>query len=654
MLTPSKPPIDISNEGRRVIFRAIYMTIDNRDVEAFKVLSSFIYTQMNEAFQGNNLNDFENFSQVIVYAYEYVLDKKGSSANYRDIHEHITDNAPRTLKQLLGWGFKGYFIGEKITIEEKVRTNQYAATLINRFADLINTCLRNKDLLSLRFMLNQLYQSGTSYDHSLSDLKWQIKFKRMERPTGQELEQLNQLERQLEVEGFVDLRVQLLMKVSLFWSYFLYQTGVLGYDDLEKISAEFEKYQGFIESDFLDDLILLRTFTMESQFAWNNWDYTKRDEGVVYTPPSVHQWVTFGAVIYILRTNRSIAIDIDEMTPDQLLAAESLIASMVSMIENLKERGFEKWKALIKVSDEAAFKSRLDAQKRNLDDLQQKTITAKDRQIAEMPLDPGIVDNFIRIMCEGWKRPNTVNDLFTYFNRITVPPADKEKLLQVGVRSQVWPGRKVTLIGDEHLRIPVFGIEKHGQELADQEENIFLSKIYKEGIPSTTANSITSIDTAIQDISNLDHKATVILVGFYIYNAIFYDKKPAGFQPATGDNNPFGFSDYGGTYKEIPIIRMRSSVLVNTIIVADFRASFQLERKKDATYFDGVLNASVKEIKKEDAERLISENPTYWLRDLSNEEGEVMLMNAVLVDLYLLEDFLVTNSSTYTIIQVED
>lgn len=634
------------------ISKSFYMAIDNKDKEVFRLLNSFLYERMSNCFEADNITLYKEFSALFVYYYEYALLKLNSSIAYRDIYDYCADRAARGIKEKFGWILKPFNDETEDPIDTKKRLNNYSKILLNRFADLINVCIRNKDLGNLRFILNQLQQCADSYNRHLSTLKWEIANAKKKAQDENSAKELATLEEKYEVERFTNLRVRLLFKVTLFWSFFLYHNNVLSSDELKQIIKEFKGYRSYIENEMLSDLLFLNSFST-GQFSWENWDYMKRLEGVVYSPPMVHHWVTFGACIYSLLYNVNINLDFEEITSKQINDAESIISSMSDLSKELRRSGFERWGSIFNKSTKESFDLMLQLFQNHLSGIEKKTIIAKSSRIADSIIDKEYSENFKNLMYEGWKNANIVNELFSYFKSDTLVLSEGKDFLQVGVKDQLALGYKTSVIKDNDLNIQLFGLERRGQQLADLEEAIFVNSILLKEKSVRPENVLQEMDRAIDHLTSKGFSPSIIMIDFFALETIFRNDQSANYQFDYSKQNRSELSTFGGTYKNIPVIRLRSDLMSNRIVIADFNQSFKLERKTNDTAFQGVLNVNIGAIDRSEAEAILEKNPHFKEPEQSSEDAEIMLMNALKIDFYLEEKFSILNELAYEVFKIE-
>jgi hypothetical protein len=653
VLNEYKNPVNLSGDAFRTFARAVYLSIDNKDIDTFIQLNSFIYDRLSSSFQNDNIKSFEQFSGHFVWYYDHALDKSRSSTTYKDIYDVCAERSAMGLKEKLGWWFRFYERDKQPSLDERKRINEYSKVLLNRYAQLINICLRKKDLGHLSFILNELQQSSRTFNHELSNLKWEIVFKRREKLKGDQAKELVAMEERYAVDAYVDNTVRLLFKATLFWSFFLYQMNVLSADELRKVIGLFQSYKGYIQYEFVEDLIILRSIMSEHEYAWGGWDYMERLSGVTYTPPTPSYWATLGAVLYSLQSNTPITIETEDSNPDQINAMEYLLSSMLDISKVLQENGYAKWGAIIGAEEESKFKSRLSTEIDRYTRLKNTAITEKEKILADINPDPQIVENFKKIMCDGWENGNDIRTVFKHFDKIVdlVEDNEDQKLFSLGSRNQVWLGYKTSLVKDEQFYIPIYGIERHGESLQDNEENLFFS-LFTDESSGEDIKLFQELDKSINDLSKKEFAPSVILCGYDLWRNYFQDLKSADFLFTWNDKQGYPFANFGGVYKGLPIVYFRSVLMNNALIVADFKKAFTLIQKPNDKAYKKIVNIKIDEITEEKAKGFINENPNYWKKNLSEEDAIIKLRNSVLVDFYLIENFIIDNKDAYSVIRL--
>lgn len=652
-LNPENSKIEIYGDSMRFIYKSFEISIDNKDVDVLLELRNFIYTQMNNCYQSDNLELFDLSSRFGTYYYEYAVKKLATSTTFREIYDLCCDRAPRELKDRLGWTFRFRTYKDEVSADERRKINRYSKILINRFSDLFDVCYQNKDLPTIKTILNQLHQCSDNYNHQLTELRINISIQRSKKGKDSSGEKLAELENRYNEEGFTNIRVKLLFKASLFWSIFLYQTKILSLDELTLLLKEYESYQGYIESDFLQDLLQLCNFTNSREYAWAGWDYIKkRPEGMTYAPPSVDQWAPFGAIVYLLIRDKSISNEVEQLTPGEVTQIEHLTESMLRILKNVEQAGIDKWSGLLNVATEDQLTAKVQSFRERLEKLQKTNISVRDKMIAEAEINLEYVSNFERILCEGWEKGNVINELFSHFGNIENIEGGRHPIL--GVKKQVWLGYKTSLIKNDALHIPIFGIERIGQDLADLEEHKFIQQVVEDQRQVKEQDVLLEIDNAIIELERRETPGTVMILGYHIWDTVFGQNRPAHFELDYNKQNELGVSNNGGKYRGIPLVKVRNALMTNSIMICDFEQSFSMKRKTSEGAYKNVLQVKVLPITKEDAISLIAENPAYWQGDLSHEDAIISLMNNIQVDFFLEESFNAKDKGAYQVLLVEN
>jgi hypothetical protein len=653
----------LSRDTFNVIRSAFYTAIDNRDTDIFRELNTFLHNQMSECVEYDNIDLFNSFSEMFPYYYEYALKKHNLSITItdKDIYKTCADSAANGIKARSK--ILNYRLMNETNIDEKLRINKFQKILLDRFSEVINVCFRNEDLTNIKFILNELNEISEILNFKLNQLKGEIEIKKLKRSrlSEGELEQLSESEKSYTIESFTNKTVRLTFKVTLFWALFLYKNGVLTIDEIEKIITYYEGnnlYGGYnysyIESNFTEDLIELRK--QENHYSWETWNYIEKMNRVDQSTPYIEYWATFGAILYFLMNNgQRNLFQFQYISIDNINSYEYLKYSMQEISSSLKLQGFELFGSLLKIQDEKEFNEKIDQLERKIKSLDKSITKIKETEISKIPIDTEIVKSFKSTMCEAWKRDNILREIFIYFEKIVsvkqIPKGQEFDL--IGSRDEIWRGVKFTVINDEsRFYNSIGGLEMRGHILSSSEENNFWRYLNFEK-RNIVQDILPSINLSISNIKKAKFNPSIIIMGIDIWNRHFLTLKNENFSFDWTNKQGFPFSDFGGTYMNLPIVKFRSNLLDNVIIVADFEKSFELHQLEQENGYENVLVNEIKEITDTEAEGIIKQNTAYWQRDSSFDEAKLKLMNSIRVDFYLTEKFVVLNEDAYSLMVVE-
>ncbi|MDP1812819.1 MAG: hypothetical protein Q8K92_00055 [Leadbetterella sp.] len=632
----------ISGGSFRMISMAFYTAIDNKDIDVFQALNSFLYNQLYETYESGNLGTFEQFSHLYPYYYEYVLQKKANSGNYIEIYEFCAERVMRDAKQKIGFPYMMH--SEELTLEQKEEINSFSAIMINRMGDIMRTCLAYKDIEKLPLLINQLHNIRGPFYNKLIELKYQITW---DRKSGKSAEEIAALVRRYNAENFTDQSIRLLIKAGLFWAFFLYNMQVYSLDDLNTFLKIYDGYSAYVTTDLISDLILLRSGFSEGRYSWGKWDYMKRLDGV-YSPPMVVNWATRGAVYFLLRQGQPLQFDLEEKTTEEINGYEFAADAMLEILNNIPKDAFEKFGSIVKAENEPAFLDKIEKLKEQVILMNKYVAENKEYLLSQEHLHPEFVENFKRIVCEAWDHGNTIRVLFHYFDKMehltTVP--DDIKLLGVGVRNRVWEGYKKFLIKDENLSGRLVGFDNLGTELATNEENTFFMELVSKKA-SVVREVFAGLDIAIDKLVEAGASPSVVMIGIDTWYRFMNDGTHNEFIFSWNEKASFPFPDFGGTYRKIPIVKFRSPLMKNNILVADFKRSFLLQEEVFKDAFKEVLVNNITEIDGAKADEIIDGNQAVWLNGVTRETAKHKLMNSILVDFYLHERFVIQNEDAF-------
>ncbi len=654
MLIMMEERINLTGSITGTLAKGFYASIEIRDQNTFYQLNQFLNQRLRQTYDSNNLIGFVNISALLVWYYEYALLKLNSSITYKDICNTCTDSAAKSLKDK-AFGFRSRMNSQPLDLDEQQKINTYGQVVVNRFSELINVCLRNNGLQGLSRILNQLDQVFDPYNYELNKLKWEVRLKQQEKLDSKQQQELEKLKMRYGVEGYLNESVRLSMKATLFWSFYLYSIKIISLEELQSILEIFDSYRGYIESDFEENLVVMRRIDTEQKFGWAQWDYTERKAGQPYSPPSVSHWVTLGAVIYQLRNNLNFVFDFNIKDPQTINSYEDLISNMQEVLKFLKEGGFLMWGSVVNTIDENDFLTKIKQAEDKLSQLKNKTITTKEIRIADLSLDEQYVENFRKLMREGWEKGNVLRELFIHFTNIQYfeEQGTDPKMFIVGYHKRILLGIKSSLIRDPNYHIPMYGIEVYGQEMADNEENLFLQNaMVNVGID--IINILPEIDRAIQEVKQNGYYPSVIMVSIDTWSRTFRSLNSPDFIFDWNDKQGYSFSNFGGVYKDLPIVKLRDPVNKNSVIVADFKAAFLLQQRRISGAYKNILKEEIRLISEEEAKLIIAENPAYWEhRGNSQEDAIIKLRNSVMLDFYLLENFLITEKAAFAVLKIK-
>jgi len=356
-------------------------------------------------------------------------------------------------------------------------------------------------------------------------------------------------------------------------------------------------------------------------------------------------------LIYLLKTNLNISFGLENNNNERINSFDFLLSSMGDMLKPLSENGYTKWQPILKISKEE-FSNRIRLLQERIEQLNNLSITNKESLVASLPLDESIVANFKRAMLGGWKDSNSLLGVFIHFKKIVKSPytSPEEDFSLIGFRGQLWQGYKPHLINHPEFTAPVFGIENIGIDLSLNEESFLISQIIQNKSFSIANDLVQELDKSINSIKEKGYNPSVILIGLDLWHKVFNHFSSSDYKMDWNQQDTFPFKNFGGEYKELPIIRFKSDVMNNIALVADFDKSFHLNQRLVEDSDDETVNLEIREITQEAAQTMLDANPNFWMPRMSREQAITKIKNAVILDFYLLEKIIIDDINAYSII----
>lgn len=346
--------LDITESIDTQVRLAIRKSIEQDNLEGFKVLSNFVMQILYTSLFNDSLNHFEKYIYLPSLSYrESKLNKDFEKTSHK-FHEYCAEDASGNYKRILETivGIKK----ESKTIEEIERVNRFAETTFNNFSKLLYRMIMNQELEQFKHAIED-YKQLLDYDivSNSFDLEDQIRGLKNTNENSNLDEKIKEKERELKVKrAFGDY-----YKYSIFslrcWILFMYDKSILSKD----LTQGFIQHLNFVHLDdnWLKGLLILRRKS-EHYLERSSWDYIKRQSGVAYVPISVEHWMTQGMFIESIkkRSNFNVNLDTSIYSVDEVEKLREEFKKHDVSIED----DFEKWKEVLNKITLKEYRTRLD------------------------------------------------------------------------------------------------------------------------------------------------------------------------------------------------------------------------------------------------------------------------------------------------------
>ena len=319
---------------------------------------------------------------------------------------------------------------------------------------------------------------------------------------------------------------------------------------------------------------------------------------------------------------------------------------MSDILRDLEKNGYGKWHEVLGTPSKELFEKRIQSFRSQIDYLRQVNVTEKARSIANLPLHEPLVTSFKNVLIDGWRKKNLIRELFDYFKNVNTN-VSKNELLLLGDEKKIKEGWKTCFIDSSSYYVSIGNVDLYGHELSKIEERVFFRLIFNEE-KIVVENWLLGIDEGIRNIKNGGFNPSIILLGYTLWHSIFSNLKHPDFVLNWVAKNEFTFSEYGGFYKDIPILPMKNDFLKGEIIVADFSESFIINQYMD-NGMPLIINVGL--ITEEEAKEIVDRNTGYWQQnDLSQDQAIIKVRNAIELDFYTLLSFKIKERNAFVIL----
>ena len=645
MLNNQQHIFPLAGDAWTTISGSFEKAIEKKDIALFNLLNNFLYNRLYQCYEKGVVPLFERLSFQYVISYHVVNSKKERSSSFAEIHDTITEQMIRHMQYRIGFPFR--LRNEDLPREEKILRNEFSRIMIHRFADIIHLALRYKDFSKLPFILRQLSDTrGPDYT-KVQEYKFELNWAKKD--AAQTAEAISELEEKYAIESDTSNRIRHLFKAAYFWCYVLYIEKVYSGDDQKTVMEIFAPYKFYITHSLVEDLLMMREERSESQASWARWDYVREREGA-YTPPDPDNWLTRGALLFLLEERGYLGFELSDNVPDPEKLG-FLAEHMQRLLGGLRESGFSVWSGILDLNNETEFINGIEKLEREVKQVREFTADQEEQKIAWLPLNEEYVRNFERIVFEGWKESSIVNLLFTRFGN-SRPPVDNEtsKLMQVGYQDEILFDHKRFLVED-NSRQSVFGMERYGEYFAQMEENTFLSAFLNTAAYEEK-EIFSGLDRAFDELHVRGFQPTVIIIGFDAWYRYMDDQANEQLETAGNTGKEIPFPSAIGLYRKVPVIRLRSQLLGDRIIVADFKPAVERVIQQITDAKDEIFVTRIQVIDREKAQELLRNYPRL-IHAMNDEEKSILrLLNAVSADFYLNQFFEVKEEKAYAVITI--
>lgn len=641
---------DITDGIDSNVWRAIDRAIEKNSFESFRVLKSFVRQILHLSVRNNSPKHFQKYIFFPAYFYSVSYEKAKRNTALSELHKTCSEQAAMHLKEII-WFDIGYAGRKNQSIEEKKTTNQFYYWAFQGFSRLLFYIVKNGDINQFRFAMDEYEQISERNYNQHFQLKWNIRDLERENTDGKNDNIIKEKKEELKVLKEFDNYKRHVLTGIKYWIFFIYQVDKINEETasqfLERIKIPYTDSE-----DLLNDILFFRGNAMNFYMGWNEWDFTERHSGKVYSPPTPYHWMTAGFFADQIREKR-FYVNVNELDSEEISQARFLYDELKSNSE-FYETNFEKWKKLLSVNNVEELRAKSKEILKDFAIVKRKSITNKDRAIALAPLHEPFVTNFKKIIGDAWKSQARIHRMFRQFGNLLNVNDKAVELKHIGQRTFF---EKAKMMFTEQNNQMIYGVDRMGGETGRWEDNYFFSTIRQEEFNKASGASVLEVlNEAISELNKKQIVPNIILLSpAYSYKDDKFLKSErfvSKLNEQLPENELAQFCI--GTYDGIPVYTSFSDLLNNSIMICNFHEAFQMLYKTNESWYEDVLTVDVIEVTDDEAQRKLGENRSKWttIEDggiLTEEEALLLIKTSVIMDIWTTIEFKVINKEAYII-----
>lgn len=633
---------DITDGIDSTIWDSIVKSVENDSIDTFKVLTKFVIDVLILSIKNRSIVHYNKYIDFLSSYYYITYKKNKESIVFNKLNEYSTQTSARQLKEIIS-----YFLGYKEDDIEKVNkknlqsSNDFLYSSFKSFSRMLYLMLSNGDISMFDYVINEYDQIDTLKKFNYYNLKFEVRNKPSEIKN-------EDLEKKIILYSYLKKYDEYKRHVILglrYWTIFLYTIQKNDIDTTLKFLGGFNIQVDY--SEILKDIMTLRHSPNYQYFEWNSWDYKERLSGKVYTPPNPNDWLTFGFVIDMLQS-KDVYFYTNDLDNQQMNDLPFLYDKIDENLKLINDK-FDYWKQIIKIENKDEFDLR---RKKIIDlfkNLKYKSVTGKERLIADEEIDLEKVEEFKLSIGKSWRENSTINELFFIRKNVIV---DNKVSFFIGDKN-FFPQTKKMFVRKHYEKI--YNTDIIGGQSARWIDDEFFNFVIDKNSEGVVNNSIKkTLDDCIDCLSEKEIKPNLIIV------PAIYTYQDEGFLADNDFKGKYEFIDkqknkyFFGTYKDIDIYISHSEFIANKVVVSKFEDSFRLHYKSQSEWFDSRLKIEVKEINDIEAGKIFELDPKRWMIrnrevNLTKEEAIVLIKNAVNLDIGCFYEFEILDVQSYIV-----
>jgi hypothetical protein len=641
---PHSPSIIDGFQG--LLYKCFDKAIQKKQKEILLELTYFCSKALSLALSNRSLNHFHTYASFPSKYYQLAFTNKGSSSV---LYEVCSERAAMQLRDLI-WLRVKYFNEKSPESTEIDLLNKFYYHSYLGFSSLLYNMIWNRDYEQFERALNS-YDQIPGGDYSIY-YQHELELQKLRMSSASD-NTIELLEKEYKNEILPqEFNRHVLVGISC-WLYFLHYIDQISTADLLKFTKSI-RLPYVVPKEKIKDILFFRTNIQREYMNWENWDFMKRPEGRVYSPPNPHDWLTIGFVVLNLRKNDIYINPQDFKNPRELNNVEYLVEDIKKYCDQIKA-DFSKWAPVLEVKKLDELEVRIKNLLSPFQSLKKFKVDNKTKEIANSKLNSLKIKEFQSMIGKAWQAQAKIHSIFKNFGAIK-EITDKDIVLKYFGQRVFFEGAKISFIdGDNYSYI--YGMDQFGGEIGRRENDAFLSIISQTKESESIMKPVEAIEDAIKKLNASNYTPNVIILPFEysLHRDIINDTR---FVPSERKEGVAGSHFQIGTFSGIAVYPTSSLSLKNKILIAQFEKAFLMKQRMNANWFEKELTIDVIEVSKDEANRKFGENKEKWLLDsdgnsVSESAAVELIQTSVIIDIGVTEDFEILSTSAYLIYGID-
>lgn len=584
----------ISNYPNSKILKSFDTKLIKWTLESFKSDSFELKSQMvnfwTKSLENNNFN---------IKFFPSKLYLKASELKNKNIRKQIVEIYPERLKSYFTKIIWEYGLNQK-----NITQLEESYSKIQDLTELIHVVLKDGNVSLLKIILNELslIQESIYYSNE-SKNKQLVEFKKP----------INDILNNIILSKFLNLS----------WEYFNCITGKVSTQEmLQKIKILEDSFK-INNSEFISFSVkTINVFHNQIVENWI-WDSEERMNGQAYSIDSENEIIATGILVWLVKSNiNDFEFNQDDLNCFPKNEVENFLSLIKSKLNIFKNR-HDFWLEIIGKD----YLSKIENIDNLINSLNQHSTNKRNTEIISEELSLAKIDDFKNQIMQQWKKYNTLEKVFEYFN-VDSKIVDETSFSKEGLTPFKILFKKGKILFIEKNYQPVFGIES-GVNLCISQNLHFKNTLLKE-IPTDKKHSLLEALFEIIELNKCGSSINIIFVPINYWYLNEMDIINSGyFKNANQVSGNYEFDLLGLFNDTILIVPLTYYDNDSIVIAMNINESIEIERVTNTEWIDNKVLLEIEEINQSKVQEFKKSNPE------ANESEVIEFKTSVYVKLGL-------------------